>query len=673
MNYRKEIDGLRALAVVPVIFFHAGFQSFGGGYVGVDVFFVISGFLITSIILSEKQQGLFTLTNFYERRIRRILPALFFVMFVSLIFAWLWLIPRDLENYSQSLIAVSTFSSNILFWRTSGYWGPENELIPLLHTWSLAVEEQFYILFPLLLMLVWRFGVRWILASFLLISVSSLLAAQWGAYDYPKAAFFMLPTRAWELGIGAMIALPFHYHMQAIHKVRANSLLSDLFSLSALLMIGYAVFSFDHTTPFPGLYALVPTVATGVLIVFASTETIVGRFLGIRPLVGIGLISYSAYLWHQPLFAFARHRTIPEPSSALLLTLAALSLVLAYFTWRYIESPFRARGLISRRRVFSFAFLGSAMFFTLGLVGHLSEGQKAWLTQPDELNASFKRSDRAMDCFDFPNIHKSDNWKCEIGRSTAALRYFVVGDSHALSVFEAFDNAGQQHEVRGYFTGARGCLPFLEIFALRHDQKLRDCNSLNKRIYDLVASQGIDHLILVARWTYYTDGGYDGRDFSFVGLAPDAERSIIVSREAFKKGLKTTVDRYNAIGVSVSIIRQLPQQLFDPRRIYHKAYSENDPENVLSQLSVSKAEHDSLQVYVDSQFQNLLSDKITGPGTASVSYHDLTSDMCGEKCPVGTLTTSYYADDDHLSVEGTKQIEANVSDLLEGLMSPSIQ
>lgn len=174
MNYRREVDGLRALAVLPVIFFHAGFQTFSGGFVGVDIFFVISGYLITSIILTEKQADTFTFMNFYERRARRILPALFTVMFVCLPFAWFWLFPSDLKSFSQSLVAVSGFASNILFWKTSSYFATSAELKPLLHTWSLAVEEQYYLFFPIFLISIWRFGKYWILAIFALATVISL-------------------------------------------------------------------------------------------------------------------------------------------------------------------------------------------------------------------------------------------------------------------------------------------------------------------------------------------------------------------------------------------------------------------------------------------------------------------------------------------------------------------
>ena len=209
MEYRREIDGLRALAVLPVILFHAGFQTFSGGFVGVDVFFVISGYLITSIILTELEQGKFSIINFYERRARRILPALFLVMFACLPFAFLWLNPRDLNTFSESVIAVVTFVSNMFFWRKSGYFQNAAELNPLLHTWSLAVEEQYYVLFPLFLMFAWRIGTKWILTLLVIVFCVSLGTAEWFSISKPAAVFFLLPTRGWELLIGAFIAFYF--------------------------------------------------------------------------------------------------------------------------------------------------------------------------------------------------------------------------------------------------------------------------------------------------------------------------------------------------------------------------------------------------------------------------------------------------------------------------------
>ena len=205
MTYRREIDGLRALAVLPVILFHAGFPTFSGGFVGVDVFFVISGYLITSIILAERQAGTFTLVGFYERRARRILPALFVVMGVCSVFSWLWLLPSDMKMFSQSLVAVPAFASNILFYLTSSYFEPAAELKPLLHTWSLSVEEQYYLLYPIMLLIAWRFGKRWIVAVLILLTGMSLAAAHYGSTTDPSFTFFLLPTRGWEILIGALV------------------------------------------------------------------------------------------------------------------------------------------------------------------------------------------------------------------------------------------------------------------------------------------------------------------------------------------------------------------------------------------------------------------------------------------------------------------------------------
>ena len=253
-----------------------------------------------------------------------------------------------MKDFSQSLIAVSSFSSNILFWRESGYWGAANELKPLLHTWSLAVEEQYYILFPLFLMLMWRFRKRWILSSFIVIAIISLFISEWGAYNKPTANFFLLPTRGWELATGACIAFYFLYRKQTIRTLLSHRSVDEVLGLIGFLMIGYAVFVFDETTPFPSFYALIPTVGAGLIILFSSTQTLVGRLLSTKLLVGIGLISYSAYLWHQPLLAFTRHASFTKPSELILTTMTLLTFPLAYLSWRFVEKPFRKKGIFSK-------------------------------------------------------------------------------------------------------------------------------------------------------------------------------------------------------------------------------------------------------------------------------------------------------------------------------------
>jgi peptidoglycan/LPS O-acetylase OafA/YrhL len=370
MQYRKEIDGLRAIAVLPVMFFHAGFSFFSGGYIGVDVFFVISGYLITSIILGEKEYGNFSISNFYERRARRILPALFLVTLVTIPFAWNLLPPDELKDYYQSVAAVSLFSSNILFWLESGYFDTLAELKPLLHTWSLAVEEQYYLVFPLLVLLIWRLGKRYILPMLGLIALLSLLLAQWGSENSPSAAFYLLPTRFWELMIGSITAFIMFYPQKFEIILNVSLTAKQILSAVGLSLIFYAAIFFNSRTPFPGVFALIPTTGTALIILYGLNGTLTNRLLCNSGLVLIGLISYSAYLWHQPVLAFARWYQLDKLSPLLLAALLLISLVMAYFSWKYVEKPFRRKHGVSRKVVFKFAVIGSLGFFLTGLSGH---------------------------------------------------------------------------------------------------------------------------------------------------------------------------------------------------------------------------------------------------------------------------------------------------------------
>lgn len=368
MKYRPEIDGLRAVAVVPVILFHAGFESFSGGFVGVDIFFVISGYLITSILIEAIENRTFSFLMFYERRARRILPALFFVMLCSIPFAWMWMLPYQLMDFAQSLIAVSLFASNILFWKESGYFDLAAEEKPMLHTWSLAVEEQYYVLFPVFLFLAWRFGKNRVFWMIVALAAISLVLSEWGWRNTPSANFYLAPTRAWELFAGSITA--FIVQKRGVQK-------NELLSLIGLAAIIFSVLAYDESTPFPSVYALVPVVGVVLLVLFADRETLSARLLSTRTFVGVGLISYSAYLWHQPLFAFARIRSVQEPSLFLMVFLSLLSLILAGLSWKYIEQPFRAGGatiLKARSSVFAASILGFVVFASMGLMGHVNAG-----------------------------------------------------------------------------------------------------------------------------------------------------------------------------------------------------------------------------------------------------------------------------------------------------------
>ena len=330
MQYRSEIDGLRAIAVVSVILFHAGFGSWAGGFVGVDVFFVLSGYLITSIILKDLENGTFSLARFYERRTRRILPALFLVSLCCLPFAWTWMTPGELEAFSKSLITATLSVSNFYFWKKSDYFAPDAETSPLLHTWSLGVEEQFYFLFPLLVMFLWRKRRGMLAPALAIVALASLLLSQWTSQHAPSAGFYMLPTRAWELLAGAMVAV------RGRDLPRVSRFGSNLLAAAGLILIVFSIFHFDERTPFPSFHALIPIAGTMLVLDSARKGTIVGGLLSLPPFVGIGQISYSAYLWHQPVLAFLRMSRPDAPSDAAILAACGATFALAFLSWRYV-------------------------------------------------------------------------------------------------------------------------------------------------------------------------------------------------------------------------------------------------------------------------------------------------------------------------------------------------
>ena len=433
MQYRSEIDGLRAIAVIPVIFFHAGFEWFQGGYVGVDVFFVISGYLITSIIIADLDEGRFRISQFYERRVRRILPALLLVVTACIPFAWIWLLPSAMKDFSQSLLAVATFSSNILFWIESGYFDAAAELKPLLHTWSLAVEEQYYVIFPLLLVAITRFGSRRSVLIILgILFIASLSTADWQAYNSPLAAFFLLASRGWELLLGVFVAYWLRYRGMTARRQWA-----DLGSLIGMALILIATVTYTNETPFPGMYALVPTLGTAMIILFAIPGTSVHKILSNRFLVGIGLVSYSAYLWHQPMFAFAKYRSPTEPSFMLMFILCLLVVPLSYLSWRYVEVPFRTRQFINTRTVVVTTAVASAAIMVAGAIGHKANGFSGRIESQysgiatdvaEQFSSSFRYVGRnwaaGLELSDFDNNPETRN-------------IILIGDSYAKDLLNA--------------------------------------------------------------------------------------------------------------------------------------------------------------------------------------------------------------------------------------------
>src|SRR6056297_1471920 len=371
LKYRPEIDGLRTIAVIPVILYHAGLSIFQGGFVGVDVFFVISGYLITTILIGDLERNEFSILRFYERRARRILPALFTVVLCSIPPAWLALDPARFTDFSESILATILFASNFLFWMEAGYFDEDVENKPLLHTWSLAVEEQYYIFFPVMLFLLWRYGRRSTLGMIILLTIVSFGLCLWGARNASSANFYLLPFRMWELFVGSICA----FISTQPNFARGNQILGGI---GLALLIG-SIFLISGDMRFPGAVTLAPVLGTALIILYGRPGTAAARVLSLKPMVWIGLISYSLYLWHQPIFALVRLRLGGGMTPTIMAALVALTFVLAWLTWLLVEQPFRSRRqgsefIVGRPVMFASSAAAMVAFIAFGTYGFASNG-----------------------------------------------------------------------------------------------------------------------------------------------------------------------------------------------------------------------------------------------------------------------------------------------------------
>ena len=497
MKYRREIDGLRALAIIPVILFHAGFQSFSGGYVGVDIFFVISGYLITTILASELRDGTYSIVGFYERRARRILPALFAMLAISLPFAYALLNPADLRAFAKSLLGAVVFMANITAYLQSGYFDAASDIKPLMHLWSLAIEEQYYVFFPLLLAFLWRFGKPKVLALVLVITLLSLLVAELKLNRKPEIAFFYLHSRAWELGVGALLALGLTFSTSTERKPLMPAWSHQLLAFAGLGMIVYAIAVFDKATRFPGLNALVPTLGAALVIACASSQTWVGRLLGTRVLVGVGLVSYSAYLWHQPIFAFVRYQSPNHLSDATLWSLIALTMLMAYLSWRFVEAPFRNKAYLSRRTIALLSLSGIVLFSAVAVVVNVMQGLPN--RYPKELAHAFDpykvKKTAGFDDLDF----------CDFGDTSSPFTVLLYGDSHASSLLGELDEMLKKKHVKGQRVRLLKCVHTVPgmLSGQPTTQSMNDTRDCEANFDQLVeyAKANSQAVVVSARWT----------------------------------------------------------------------------------------------------------------------------------------------------------------------------
>lgn len=632
LKHRPEIDGLRAIAVLPVILFHAGFEAFHGGYVGVDVFFVISGYLITSIIAADVEKGTFSLAAFYERRARRILPALFLVVIASVPFAWAWLTPADMKDFSQSVAAVALFVSNVLFWRESGYFQAEAMLKPLLHTWSLAVEEQFYLLFPVFFLIAWRLAGAKAVRFLVVLGVISLAVAEWGAHNKPAATYLLLPTRAWEVVLGAVLALLHRRSADDAANENSGRWWRDLAAIAGLGMIAWSALSFDQRTLFPGLAALIPTVGTVLTIHYARPTTLAGRFLATPTLVGVGLISYSAYLWQQPLFAFARQRNLWEPSASVMALLSVFTLVLAYGSWRFVEQPFRSRAWIGRKPFVIASVMATLSLTAFGLFGHLTNG--------DYFRRAVAHTEANID--QQLRVNQGLSIACDgaftlnpLCRTSDHPDLLLWGDSHAMHLAQGLITSRPDIKMIQFTRSV--CAPILDMAPVSGrtpESWARECIATNDSVLSwLRKTRTIRYAVLGSPFTQYL--GADAR-----ALLRDG--SVVPAQALVAEYLLNTIRQLEALGIHVVVFSSPPANGGDIGRCLKNAYRFEQP---YERCNFSAAAADAQQAGLRSLLREV---------AAHSSVVWLADGICDHGiCRAAVDSTFIYRDYGHLTQEGS--------------------
>lgn len=633
MQYRPEIDGLRTVAVMPVLLFHAGLGLFGGGYVGVDIFFVISGYLITSIILNDIEKGRFSVVTFYERRARRILPALLLVVVCCIPFAWAWIPPPEFKEFARSVGAVALFVSNVLFWKESGYFATVAEEKPLLHTWSLAVEEQYYVIFPLFLLVMWRAGRRPTFYVICAVAVLSLLYSEWGSRAFRSANFYLAQSRVWELLAGSICAFLLQHRAPYANNMA---------SIAGLAAIGVAVFLFDKTTPFPSLYALLPVGGTALIILFAGSGTWVAQLLSARPMVGIGLISYSTYLWHQPLLAFARIRLPGNPELWVMLGLICISLGLAYLTWRYVEAPFRHHGTrrskVGPGAIFALSGVGLAACIGFALLGNFTALQPLSPLKSAYLDTA-KPSPNRDRCHSTNQRQIAPQDSCIYNDTPApATTVAVFGDSHAADLPMALAAVVKDQNIAVRQFSYTSCGP-----AAKAPFEGPKCQAWVDDTLDwIMAQDDITHVVISYRLNAaLTDRHEESYPDLPTAHLPDQEAQVL-------QALRDTLARL-ASAKQVILLHQAPEL---PEPVTYTAMRDADAGPALE-----GAPRAWWQARNKTAYEAFAA--TPHPGMALVDPANIFCEA--DRCFAGRDGVAYYFDDDHMSLEGAKLVSRKIS------------
>ena len=639
MQYRKEIDGLRAVAVLPVLFFHAGVSFIPGGFLGVDIFFVISGFLITGIIAEELKQSKFSIINFYERRCRRILPALFFVMGVTTIFAYLMLSPIQLKDYSQSVVSVTAFVSNIYFYLTNGYFTTASEELPLLHTWSLAVEEQYYLFFPVLMALLWRTGRIIVVLTLVLLSIVSLLGPYTFSTQDASANFYLIFSRAWELFAGSIAALLMHKVTDTKQPVKESLSLLGM----GMLIFSLLVITKEHYHP--GFITLIPVIGSVLVIMFAQ-HTLVGSFLQNPAFVWFGLISYSLYLWHQPVFAFLRIKSLHEPTAIAFSIALLVSIALAYFSLKVVEKPFRNKKFLSQKQVFIYSLIGLGLFMGVGLLGHINKGFPERISSEINLE-SMAHSPMRYECHTRGiNFKKPDN----------ACRYFgenatwaVMGDSHGVEIAYALaEKIKAKSDGVEHFTFS-ACPP-----AYSFNTPVSGCSQWNKEVIEyLVQANHVKQVLLTYRHTSHLYKKYlpseipDNFDPDIIDL-PGLNASE--KHQAYWESFSQMVQALTEAGKKVYILNPVPELEQDITKLVM-------PISILSDWNRQYAVQATTLAHYNLR-NDSARDAITDIAkTFNAVIIEPKDALCNQEyCSAIKGQNIWYFDNNHLSVAGAKQV-----------------
>ncbi|MEM9742724.1 MAG: acyltransferase family protein [Pseudomonadota bacterium] len=505
--YRKDIDGLRSIAVGLVLLHHAGFEAVSGGFVGVDVFFVISGFLITGIIFGKAEVGRFSFADFFVRRIKRLMPALFLVMLATTLAAFIFLLPADLERFGWSLLWVSLYAGNFFFWQAhGGYFGGNAQEAPLLHTWSLAVEEQYYLLWPIAVVLGLRWlGARWFGALSLLGLVAATLFSEWATQATIGAAYYLLPSRFFQLLLGSVLAI-YWSRLPALPE-----LLKHAFSVAGVALIVGSALVLTKGSAFPGFNAVYPSLGCALLILAGQRAAdshgigVANRFLSLPPFVFFGLISYSLYLWHWPIFAYLRYTdtalTLPVQLGAV-----AAAIALAYLSWRFVEGPFRhspssGLGPVTQR------FLGYPGLAVVGVL--VLCVTTAGL--PGRFDPSIQRMEQAVNTLPHeartgchvPFRHRATPPTVDCGLGTLSgerIDGFLFGDSHANHLSGFVDELARDAQLRVVDYTLDQCPPIFDLAWGRSAAIARGCRERNEAARAFIVEHRPTFVFLAASW-----------------------------------------------------------------------------------------------------------------------------------------------------------------------------